>query len=69
MAAGVIAALRSKWHSQTVSPLALKDVLNQTALPSGGEWNPRLGHGILNARAAFKALANLAAVAAPSASA
>ncbi|HEY7384901.1 MAG TPA: S8/S53 family peptidase [Beijerinckiaceae bacterium] len=69
MAAGVIAALRSKWHSQTVSPLALKDVLNQTALPSGGEWNPRLGHGILNARAAFKALANSAAVAAPSASA
>lgn len=49
MAAGVVAALRSRWDSNTVSPARLQAVLNQTAQnPVSGGWDPRFGNGILN---------------------
>src|SRR4029077_4740530 len=61
MTGGILAALRSRWDSATVSPGDLKTVLNQTARkPSGLQWGNdlgyRLGNGILDARAAFDEL-------------
>jgi subtilisin family serine protease len=62
MTSGIVAALRSRWNSTTVSPYQLKTILNQTARkPPGLQWGNnlgnRLGNGILDARAAFNALA------------
>jgi hypothetical protein len=60
---GIVAALRSRWDSATVSPGELKDILNQTARkPPGLQWGNnlgyRLGNGILDARSAFDELEN-----------
>jgi hypothetical protein len=51
-------ALRSRWNAATVSPHQLKQILNQTArkltgLPWTNKLAHRLGHGILDVRAAF----------------
>jgi hypothetical protein len=61
LAAGVVAALRSRWSSATVSPGQLKQILNQSARkPPGLGWNNGLGHrlgnGVLDAGAAFDQL-------------
>jgi Subtilase family len=61
MTGGIVAALRSRWDSTTVSPGVLKDILNQTArkppgLGTDNELKHRLGNGILDAGAAFKEL-------------
>ncbi len=61
LAAGVVAALRSRWNDATVSPYQLKQILNQTArkpvaVPWSNVLKHRLGNGILDARAAFEAL-------------
>ncbi len=61
MTGGILAALRSRWDSTTVSPGDLKTALNKTARkPRGLQWGNdlgyRLGNGILDARAAFDAL-------------
>jgi hypothetical protein len=63
LTAGIVAALRSRWDSARVSPHHLKQALNQTARkPVGVPWTSelkhRLGHGVLDARAAFDALKN-----------
>jgi hypothetical protein len=62
LTSGIVAALRSRWNSTRVSPHQLKHILNQTARkPSGQPWSNnvehRLGHGILDATAAFNELA------------
>ena len=55
LAGGVVAGLREKWGQ--VSPGQLKKVLIETARKAeGGAWDSRLGHGILDARAAFTRL-------------
>lgn len=58
LTAGVVAALRSKWDCNTVSTARLKQVLKDTATKTktGTGWQGRLGSGVLNAEAAFKAL-------------
>jgi hypothetical protein len=61
LTAGVVAALRSRWDQTQVPPTQLRHVLNATARkPPGLAWNNPLGHrlgnGILDAKAAFKAL-------------
>jgi subtilisin family serine protease len=54
LTAGVVAALRSKWNAQDLSPDELKQVLLVSARRNKGDaWNDRLGHGILDAAAAF----------------
>ncbi len=62
LAAGVIAALRSRWNS--ISPASMKATLNETATPVGTGWNDRTGHGVLNARAAYDRLSSSAPAAA-----
>jgi subtilisin family serine protease len=61
LAAGVVAALRSKWNATEIPPDELKKLLTETARNTDGtEWNNRLGYGILNAKAAYdKALATI----------
>ena len=57
MAAGLVAALRSNWGSQTVKPELLKLVLNATARePLSGAWDPQLGNGIVDIPAALAML-------------
>ena len=59
IAAGIVAALRSRpnWDQATVSPDALKLTLNNTARqPLVSGWNRWLGHGILDAHAAYNQL-------------
>jgi hypothetical protein len=47
VAAGVVAALRSRWGPQAVKPELMQLVLKATArLPLSGSWDPRLGNGI-----------------------
>ena len=63
IAAGVVAALRSRWSSATVSPGQLKAILNQTArkppgLGSNNNLGHRLGNGVLDAKAAFDELSH-----------
>jgi hypothetical protein len=49
VAAGVVAALRSKWSPQAIKPEILYLILNATARqPLSGGWNQRSGNGILN---------------------
>jgi subtilisin family serine protease len=55
--AGTVAALRTRWSGAAVPPLALKVLLTLTARrPRGGGWSRRLGYGILDAKAAVRAL-------------
>jgi subtilisin family serine protease len=61
LTAGIVAALRSRWSSTVVSPHQLNLILNQTARkPPAAQWNNiarhRLGHGVLDSRAAFNQL-------------
>jgi hypothetical protein len=57
VAAGVVAALRSKWSPQSVKPEVLNLILNATAnQPLPGSWNQRFGNGILNVPAALALL-------------
>jgi subtilisin family serine protease len=61
LTAGIVAALRSRWNSAIVSPYHLQQILNQTArkptsVPWTGIMRHRLGHGILDARAAYDQL-------------
>jgi Subtilase family len=57
LAAGVVAALRSKWDSRAVSPETLRGYLRGGARRPDGRAAPdrRLGYGIIDARAAFRA--------------
>jgi subtilisin family serine protease len=55
LAAGLVAAMRSKWTARALPPSELKQILIDSARKTeGGAWNGRLGHGILDARAAFE---------------
>jgi subtilisin family serine protease len=57
LTAGVVAALRSNPGAAALTPAQLKDLLTCTARKTEGPgWNNRIGHGILDARAAFNAL-------------
>jgi hypothetical protein len=59
LAAGVIAVLRSNmtWNSTALPPDRLKQLLIDTARKTQGpNWNNRLGHGILDAKAAYEEL-------------
>jgi len=56
LTAGIVACLRSRWNSKSVSPGELKDILNRTATNENGERNDMIGNGILNASAACDAL-------------
>jgi subtilisin family serine protease len=57
LAAGVIAALRSKWDSGQVSSRELRRILKEKSIPPGpGERKDRFGSGILDAVAAFERL-------------
>ncbi|KRR26236.1 hypothetical protein CQ14_21435 [Bradyrhizobium lablabi] len=63
LAGGIVAALRSRWNAASVSPARLKRTLNQTArkpvaVPWSNGLRQRLGHGVLDAQAAFDQLAN-----------
>jgi subtilisin family serine protease len=56
LVAGVVAALRSRWNAQALPPDQLKQVLMASARKTeGNAWNGRLGHGVLNAGAAYLA--------------
>jgi subtilisin family serine protease len=55
LAAGVIAALRSRWDYAVMSPEELRGILRTTARRKPNtNWNGRLGYGIMDAAAAFK---------------
>jgi subtilisin family serine protease len=57
IAAGLVAALRSKWDARTIKPERLKTVLNATARrPVSPSWDPRLGNGIIDIPAVLKKL-------------
>lgn len=70
VAAGVVAALRTRWNSTAVAPRALFDRLRDTAwqLDGSAGWSDRTGHGIIDCGAVVKALATtpVAAASAPS---
>jgi subtilisin family serine protease len=54
LAAGVVAALRTRWDASALPPDELKMLLMLTARRrEGQEWNRQLGNGILDAAAAF----------------
>jgi hypothetical protein len=57
LAAGVIACLRSGWDPASVPPEELKKILIRTTTNDGRGWNGMTGHGILNAKNAYDALA------------
>jgi hypothetical protein len=62
LTAGVVAALRRKWDPSAVTPEMLRGVLKETARkPRGPESDARLGHGILNAGAAYAWLSTYSA--------
>lgn len=54
VAAGVAALLLSAIPDLT--PLGLKTTLESTATGIGADWNADLGHGIINASAAYSSL-------------
>jgi hypothetical protein len=57
LAAGVVAAIRSKWPQAVVAPSRLIQVLNQTTFKTSGPvWTGRIGNGVLNAQGAEAAL-------------
>ena len=57
VAAGAVVALRSGFATGAQPTTEeLREALRQTASPAGGAWNRRLGHGILNLRAAVALL-------------
>ena len=54
LAAGVVAALRTRWDASALPPDELKMLLMLTARRrEGQEWNRQLGNGILDSAAAF----------------
>jgi subtilisin family serine protease len=56
VAAGVAAALRGRWGPEAISPTELRNLLCRMARSDGGpHWDPRLGNGILDAAAAWRA--------------
>jgi hypothetical protein len=63
LAAGVIAAIRgsAKWGPDKLSPGQLIDKINAAARGPNGEWNSRMGNGMLNARALLRELKKPAA--------
>jgi len=55
IAAGAVAALRTRWDSQTLPPDRLKQLLIDGARKvQGPQWSDRLGNGILDAEAAYR---------------
>ena len=56
LAAGVLAAIRSNWGPDKLSPGALKEAINASARGQGGVWNARTGHGVLDAGALLRRL-------------
>jgi len=55
--AGIIAALRSGWDHEMLTPDDLREVLNNTARPTEGVgWNDQLGNGVINVKDALRAL-------------
>jgi hypothetical protein len=67
VAAGVVAALRTRWNSTAVAPRALFDRLRDTAwqLDGSTDWSDRTGQGIIDCRAVVKSLAQTHAAPAP----
>jgi len=63
IAAGVVAALRSRCRTKDVSPAELKEILvkTTTATPTSGAWDNQIGHGIINAAAALEGVRSLVA--------
>jgi subtilisin family serine protease len=61
LTAGVVAALRSKWDASVLTAADLKNALKSTAKKKVTEtvprWQHRLGSGILDAEAAYEAIA------------
>ncbi len=59
IAAGVVAALRTRWDNAALPPAALFDQLRQAAWQPDGSagWNARQGHGILDCAATLGRLA------------
>jgi len=55
-AAGVLAALRSLPKGKRRTPEKMRKLLRDTAQPAGAGWDPRLGFGIIDAKAALGAL-------------
>ncbi len=54
LAAGVVAALRTRWDTSAMPPDELKMLLMMTARRTEGPaWNGRLGNGVLDALAAY----------------
>jgi hypothetical protein len=59
LAAGAVAALRTRWDADEVPPTALRGFLAETASQpdaTGARWNERYGFGILNCLAAAQAI-------------
>jgi hypothetical protein len=57
VAAGVCAALRQKGKGKRLTPAQMKGVLQRTAVDLQGDgWDFDLGYGVVNAKAALKAL-------------
>ncbi|MCC6467013.1 MAG: S8 family serine peptidase [Alphaproteobacteria bacterium] len=57
LAAGVVAAMRSKWNAAAIAPAALRSILRDNPRAIDGIALPdhRFGHGILDARKAYRA--------------
>jgi hypothetical protein len=62
IAAGVVAALRTRWSTAALPPAALFEHLRQGARPAGDPgWDNRFGHGVLDCRRTLDRLAAQAA--------
>jgi hypothetical protein len=61
VAAGAVAALRTRWSDATLPPDALFQRLRDAAWQPDGSpgWNDRFGHGVLDCEAALQALAGV----------
>jgi hypothetical protein len=57
LTAGIVGAIRSGWDQSILPPDKLKYILNQSARKtSGAAWNERLGHGVIDVKAALNSL-------------
>jgi subtilisin family serine protease len=57
VASGVVAALREKVSNSSISPYALKAILQRTAIDTNHNgWDHDIGYGIINPQAAFDAI-------------